>query len=115
MRGQTMVETMMPEGLSAASQAVWRAMLAQHHFETHELSALANALRWEDQSTALLIDAAAATEPARSKLLKLGMDAATCSLRFWRSLKFRDGDTARRPGRPSGDAWSAKRKLQKIG
>ena len=109
-----MVAPTMPEGLSAASQAVWRDLLAQHRFERHELEALANALTWQDESTALRAEAERASEPQRSKLRKLAMDAATCSLRYWRTLKFVDG-TARRPGRPSDDGWSAKRKLQRAG
>ena len=93
---------------------MWLDLLAQHRFERHELVALGNALKWEDMTTALLADAERANEPERSKLRKLAMDAATCSLRFWRSLKFSDG-TVRRPGRPSDDQWSAKRKLQWAG
>ena len=104
-----MVAPTMPDGLSAKSQEVWRELLAQHRFERHELEALANALKWQDVSTALLADAERASEPQRSKLHKLAMDAATCSLRFWRALKFTEG-TARRPGRPSDDEWSEKRR-----
>jgi hypothetical protein len=38
-------------------------------------------------------------------------DAATVALRYWKALGFKDDPHAvRRPGRPSGDDWSAQRK-----
>jgi hypothetical protein len=114
MSEQVMKIPTMPAGLSPLSQGVWGDLLGQHHFERQELEALAQALKWQDVSAGLLAHAEAATEPDRSKLFKLAMDAATCSLRFWRVLKFTDGAGARRPGRPSDDNWSQQRKLQKL-
>ena len=96
----------MPDGLSALSQGVWRDLLTQHRFERFELEALGNALKWQDVSNALLADAETMTEPEKSRLRKLAIDASTCSLRYWRSLKFSTDGATRRPGRRPGDGWS---------
>ena len=101
-----------PYGLSAWAAGVWGELTALHHFEQFELVAFERALRWFDLSDQWLTDAEAASGAERSRLVKQGMDAATSGLRFWRTLKFADDAAVRRPGRPSGDDWSAKRKLQ---
>ena len=104
-----------PRGLSPTSAGIWRELTTLHRFEAHELVAFERALTWFDLSDQWLLDAAAAEGRERAQLTKQAMDAATSGLRFWRTLKFVDGNQARRPGRPSDGDWSAKRKLQRAG
>ncbi|MEO5739961.1 MAG: hypothetical protein ABIS29_05130 [Vicinamibacterales bacterium] len=104
-----------PRGLSPASKVLWRTLTQQHRWADHELVAFERALRWFDRADAL----AAASDKAQTHrdgaaLLKSSMDAANTALRHWRLLKFSNGEAARRPGRPSGDDWSAKRKLAAV-
>lgn len=105
-----------PVTLTPASLAIWDELTERHQFEPHELVTFERALRWFDRSDQSLASADAAVDGReRAQLMKQAMDGANCGLRYWRALKFTDGTTARRPGRPSGDDWSAKRKLQKVG
>ena len=104
-----------PHGLPEASRAIWAELTTEHTFEPYELVTFTRALRWFDRADALCLAAdAASTAREGAALLKQAMDASTTALRFWRQLKFTDGTPARRPGRPSGDEWSAKRRLQKA-
>jgi hypothetical protein len=102
-----------PRGLSPKSRGIWRDLTREYGFESHELGQLEAALRWQDRSEDLIADVEGANADDRARLVKLAMDAASTSLRFWRALKFYDpARPARRPGRPSGDQWSAQRKAQ---
>jgi hypothetical protein len=103
-----------PKGLSRGSADIWRALTTAHVFEQHELIMFERALVWFDKADAWLRASTAASGRAQAALVKQSMEASTCGLRYWRTLKFVDGAAARRPGRPSGDDWSAKRKLQKV-
>jgi hypothetical protein len=103
-----------PKGLSTESMGIWKELTTLHRFEAHELVAFERALVWFDKSDAWLRDAEAAEGRLAASLVKMSMDASNCGLRYWRTLKFTDGTTARRPGRPPGDEWSAKRKAQKL-
>jgi hypothetical protein len=50
------------------------------------------------------------TDVDQGRVLKLAMDAAATSLRFFRALKIREADQpARRPGRPADENWSRQR------
>ena len=104
-----------PEGLTGWSVRLWMDLVTQHVFETRELAVLERALRWWDQSDAWLTAAAAAEGKDRALLIKQSLDGANAALRLWRTLKFTDGVPARRPGRPSDDDWSAKRRQQPLG
>ncbi len=105
-----------PDGLSPRSATVWNELTCPASWAAHELVAFQRALEWFDRSDALIASAAAATGREAAGFLKLSMDASNTGLRYWRTLKFIDADqAARRPGRPSDDGWSAKRKLQKVG
>jgi hypothetical protein len=100
-----------PAGLSAWATGVWQELTARHHFEPHELVVFERALRWWDTSDLAATQASSATAAAEvARLTKLSLDAATSALRHWRALKFPAAEGARRPGRPAGDAWSAKRR-----
>jgi hypothetical protein len=99
-----------PAGLSRGARRLWRQLTALHDFEQHELVAFGRALEWWDRSDAWIKASETATGGDRAVLVKQSLDAATMGLRHWRTLKFRDGEAARRPGRPSGDAWSPKRR-----
>jgi hypothetical protein len=109
-QGDDMTTSRTPRGLSAGSRGVWRTLIARYECVEHELITLERALKWFDRSDALLREADALTGQARAATLKQSMDASTVALRHWRLLKFRD-ELSRRPGRPSGDDWSPKRKL----
>jgi hypothetical protein len=106
-----------PRGLTPASRRLWAVLTTEHHFEVFELTALERSLRWFDKADAWLQQAEEAGVEARAAavLVKQSMDASNCGLRYWRTLKFTDGTPARRPGRPAGPDWSAKRKLQQAG
>ncbi len=104
-----------PQGLSPQSADLWRELTDRHRFADFELVTFRRALQWFDRSDAVSAQAATATGREQAALLKLSMDSANTGLRFWRQLKFTDGQPARRPGRPSGDEWSPKRRLQKVG
>ncbi len=100
-----------PKGLSSQSADIWAAVTAENAFSAHETPLLEAWLRWADRSEAWFREAQSLTGTAQAALLKRAMDAATTSLRFRKALKFTDPDAAvRRPGRPSGDGWNAKRK-----
>jgi hypothetical protein len=103
-----------PHGLSAGSADIWKELTTLHRFEAHELVAFERALKWFDKADGWLQDAETAEGRSAGLLVKRSMDASNCGLRYWRTLKFTDGSAARRPGRPPGDAWSAKRKAQKL-
>jgi hypothetical protein len=103
-----------PQGLGPRSAGIWRKLTTQHHFADFELVTFERALRWFDKADAWLVESAGVTGPDQARLVKQSMDASNCGLRYWRTLKFVDG-AARRPGRPSDDSWSAKRRLQKVG
>ena len=105
----TVSKPLAPRGLSAKSRRIWRRLLTDYGFGTHERAHLEAALRWQDRSEALAVEADAPGADT-GRLLKLATDAASTSLRYWRLLKFSDGQQAARPGRPSGDAWSPKRR-----
>src|SRR5262245_44835716 len=108
-----MKKTSVPRGLSAKSREIWRRLTAEYAFEVHESAQLEAALRWQDRSEELATQASTANERMRPRLVKLAMDAASTSLRFWRALKFFDpANPTRRPGRPSDGEWSAQRKAQ---
>jgi hypothetical protein len=111
------MKTSSPAGLSRRSVRIWRELTERHHFERHELIAFERALRWWDQADLWLLASKTATGRAQASLIKQSMDASTAGLRFWRTLKFVDLDNpARRPGRPSGEAWSAQRRVMgKVG
>jgi hypothetical protein len=47
----------------------------------------------------------------KAALLKLSLDASNAALRCWRTLKFPTPEGVRRPGRPSGDSWNRRRKV----
>jgi hypothetical protein len=104
-----------PKGLSVRSREIWDELTTLHRFEPHELVAFTRALTWWDRADGWLREADAAEGKTAVLLVKMSMDASNCGLRYWRTLKFSDGTAARRPGRPSGDDWSAKRKLAKVG
>ena len=102
-----------PKELSPASAQIWRDVTRAHEFEAHELPLLLSALTWRDRSTAWLAASERATAREEARLVKQSLDAGQASLRYWRALKFTDADAGtRRPGRPSGDAWSPKRRQQ---
>jgi hypothetical protein len=99
-----------PKGLSKWARGVFTTLTAQHEFQDFELVAFERALRWWDVSDKAGVDAAAATGGEAARLSKLSIDASSAAVRHWRLLKF-TGGAVRRPGRPSGDAWSQHRKL----
>src|SRR5262245_46346734 len=102
-----------PAGLSEASTALWRAVMGEHRFEPHETATFESYLRWRDRSEQWMAESKRATGRDQARLVKQGIDAAQTSLRHLRALKFTDPDAlTRRPGRPAGDNWSAKRKAQ---
>jgi hypothetical protein len=103
-----------PAGLSPESASLWKALTTRHRFADFELVTFRKALEWFDRADALCADADRADGRESAALLKQAMDASCCGLRFWRQLKFTGGEAARRPGRPSGDLWSAKRQAQKL-
>jgi hypothetical protein len=103
-----------PKGLTPKSAAIWHELTERHAFEAHERVAFERALRWFDKADGWLRAADAAEAREAVQLVKMSMDASNCGLRYWRTLKFVDGTAARRPGRPSGDDWSLKRKLQAV-
>jgi hypothetical protein len=105
------VSPAVPKGLRPGSIRIWRTLTSAYDCADHELLALERALKWFDKADTWIVEADALTGRAAAAKLKQAMDASTCGLRFWKTLKFRD-DLARRIGRPSGDAWSPKRKLQ---
>jgi hypothetical protein len=71
------------------------------------------ALEWFDRSDALILAADRTTDAReRAALTKQAMDASNCGLRYWRVLRFVDPVLKRRPGRPSGDGWTAHRHEQ---
>lgn len=109
-----MTTATVPKGLSAESRVIWENLTTLHRFESHELVAFTRALRWFDRADTWLKAADAAEGREGAQLVKQAMDASNAGLRYWRTLKFTDGAAARRPGRPSDDAWSAKRKAQKL-
>ena len=102
-----------PQDLSPASVQIWKDVIRDHEFESHEVPLLMSALRWRDRSTTWLEESETAVGREEARLIKQSLDAAQTSLRHWRALKFTDADNKRRPGRPSGDAWSAKRRRQR--
>jgi hypothetical protein len=93
---------------------IWTTLTTRHHFEARELYVFERALKWWDQSDTWLLASETATGRDQARLVKQSMDAASAALRLWRSLKFVDVQAARRPGRPAGDNWSLKRRLQKA-
>jgi hypothetical protein len=98
-------------GLSATAQGIRRQLLEENDFAPHELVMLDVALRWSDISASLLRESETLTGRDRAARLKSAGDAATSALRHWRALKFQDpARPTRRPGRPSGDEWSAARR-----
>ena len=98
-------------GHSAWARKVRRTLLACHEFGEHELVAFERALQWWDRSDAWLVDSEACTGRERAALVKESLDAAQIALRYWKVLKFPPPEgTTRRPGRPSGDMWSARRR-----
>jgi hypothetical protein len=101
-----------PAGLSRGARRIWRQLTALHDFEAHELIAFERALVWWDRSDEWMEASETATGRDRTALVKQSLDGANMALRHWRTLRFRDEDAARRPGRPSGDEWSAKRRAQ---
>jgi hypothetical protein len=102
-----------PASLSRGSRRIWRQLTALHQFEAHELIAFERALSWWERSDEWLEASKKAEGREQAQLVKQAMDAANAALRHWRTLKFSDPDAGvRRPGRPSGDQWSAKRKAQ---
>ena len=103
-----------PKGLSRKSRRIWETLTTEHRFESHELVSLARALAWFDKADGWLRAAERAQAREAQQLVKQSMDASNCGLRYWRTLKFTEGVAARRPGRPSDDDWSRKRKLQAI-
>jgi hypothetical protein len=99
-----------PAGLSAWAAATWRTLLDLHTFEEYERLSLTRALEWWDRSDAWLAESRTASGRDQARLTKQAMDAANCALRHWRLLKFAPpAAVPTRPGRPSGDAWSATR------
>ena len=104
-----------PAGLSRASQRVWQELTALHAFEPHELIAFDRALGWWDRSDTWLAASDKVEGRERSQLIEQSLDAGMAALRHWRTLKFLDPTVPkRRPGRPSGDDWSAQRKALKA-
>ncbi len=91
-----------PADLSAKSQRLWRDLLEAHTFRRDELDVLEQSLRLADDADQL----------RAGGQVKLALDCRNASLRFWRLLRFKDDEPARRPGRPSGDDWSRQRKAQ---
>lgn len=91
-----------PADLSPKSQALWIELLQASEFRRDELTALERALRLFDDADKLRADGE----------LKLSLDCSNAALRYWRLLKFVEPSPARRPGRPSGDEWSSKRRSQ---
>src|SRR5262245_4823847 len=103
-----------PDGLTPASAGIWAELTTRHQFADYELVTFSKALEWFDRADEMSALADAVEGRELAALLKQAIDASTCGLRFWRLLKFTDGAAARRPGRPSDDGWSAKRKAQKL-
>jgi hypothetical protein len=103
-----------PKGFSAEWSRVWTTFTTKHAFADFELVTFRKALEWFDRADALCADADRAEGRESAVLLKHAMDASCCGLRFWRQLKFTDGEAARRPGRPSGPDWNAQRKAQSL-
>ena len=103
-----------PAGLSPWARTTWRTLTQAHDFADHEIVVFERALRWWMASDAASTAAAEATGSELQRLTRR-VDAATAALRHWRALKFPVPEGVRRPGRPSGDAWSAQRKLQRLG
>ncbi len=102
-----------PRDLSPASAQIWKDVIRDHEFEAHELPLLVSALKWRDRSTTWLKESETAAGREQARLVKQSLDAAQASLRHFRALKFTDADDkTRRPGRPSGDDWSPKRRRQ---
>jgi hypothetical protein len=99
-----------PAGLSRWARGVWARLLEENSWGEHEILAFTFALRWWDASDAWLAESAATTGRDKAALVKQALDAATTALRYWRTLRFTDPATpSRRPGRPSGENWSAAR------
>jgi hypothetical protein len=112
-----------PAGLSARSKRLWRDLLDANDFQRHELEVLARALEMADKademSTIIERDGLLVGGKAHP-LIAARRDALLASARFWRQLKFVDPEKpSRRPGRPGGDGWSAKRtegaRLHRLG
>jgi hypothetical protein len=91
-----------PADLTPKAQRLWADLLADHAFRRDELAALEHALRLFDDADRL----------READQVKLSLDCRNAGLRFWRLLKFTTGEAVRRPGRPSGDDWSAQRRAQ---
>jgi hypothetical protein len=100
-----------PAGLSPWARRVWTELVTANDFGRHELVTFERALRWWGVSDRLMQESEPLTGRERDAKLKAAADAATAALRHWRTLKFVDPARPVRPGRPSGEDWSEKRKL----
>jgi hypothetical protein len=90
-----------PDGLSPQSGEVWTRLHGVYAFSEAEIVALTEHLHAQDRAAVL--------EAAGQ--VKLSQGERTLAHRWWRGLKFTSaGNQQRRPGRPSGDGWSDKRR-----
>lgn len=104
-----------PGGLSPQAKNLWTELHAANFFELHEEAALERALRWQDASDQLMVEAAALKGRERTARLRSAGDAAAVSLRYLRVLRFHDpSQPARRPGRPPGRPWTAAAEVMSL-
>jgi len=106
---------MIPRGFSAGARRTWEEMHEHYDFSASELILLERALRQFDLGDSFLKTAQRAGVMTGGgklhPLVNASRDAHQNALRCWRAIGFAKGDgRTRRPGRPGGDEWSAKRK-----
>ena len=102
----------LPSDLSATAAQLWTELVEANRFERHELAILHRALTWFDVSDNCLQQSTTATGQEQSALVRRAADASTTALRHWWTLKWSNGEPARRPGRQPDDRWNAQRRAQ---
>ena len=95
-----MSETRPPRKLSPESLARWHELHAAYQFSVAENIALNEHLAANDRAARF----------ATSGKNELAQKERQSAHRWWRSLKFPAGAATRKPGRPSGEHWSAQRR-----
>ncbi len=106
-----------PSGLSERSKGIWTRLCRTWDFEAADLEILQRSLENMDLGDTLLEQAVSAgfTSPAGKAALGARRDVQALALKYWAALKLHGGgDGVRRPGRPSDDGWSAKRRRDPV-
>ena len=103
-----------PKKLSRRLQNLYREYVGEYDFALHELDLFGEALRAQDlvDRIATIVDVEGVRVDGKPHpMLPALRDARQTALRAWRVCGFKaEGEEKRRPGRPAGDQWSAKRK-----